>query len=74
MNLENFVDNFIEISTNQIRTVTYTYVYIFPEFYYLKGLILWASQVALVVKNLLSNAGDVNDVVVQSLGWKNSLE
>ena len=33
----------------------------------------WASQVVLVVKNLLANAGDVSDTV-QSVGWEDSLE
>ena len=34
----------------------------------------WASQVALVVKILLANAGDIRDTRVQSLGWKDPLE
>ena len=33
----------------------------------------WASQVALVVKNLAANAGDVNNAV-SSLGWEDPLE
>ena len=33
----------------------------------------WSSQVALVVKNLLANAGNVRDTV-QSLGWEDPLE
>ena len=34
----------------------------------------WASQVAVVVKILLANAGDIRDTRVQSLGWKDPLE
>ena len=34
---------------------------------------IWASQVALVVKNPLANAGDIRDVL-QSLGWKDPPE
>ena len=30
----------------------------------------WVSQVALVVKNPLTNAGDVEETWVQSLGWE----
>ena len=33
----------------------------------------WASQVALVVKNMPANAGDI-EMQVQSLDWKESLE
>ena len=33
---------------------------------------IWASQVALAVKNLAANAGDIRDV--QSLGWSDLLE
>ena len=34
----------------------------------------WASQVALMVKNPLANTGDLRDVQVQFLGWKDPLE
>ena len=33
-----------------------------------------ASQVALVVKNLPANVGDITDKRVQSLGWEDPLE
>ena len=36
-------------------------------------LFIWASQVALVVKNLPANAGDAADLG-WSLGWEDSLE
>ena len=35
--------------------------------------LVWASQVALAVKNPPANAGDLRDAV-QSLGWKDPLE
>ena len=34
----------------------------------------WASQVALVLKNLPANAGDVGDTQVPSLDWEGPLE
>ena len=47
--------------------VSYIFKYIYKE----NG----ASQVALVVKNLPANAGDLRDVPwVRSLGWEDSLE
>ena len=34
----------------------------------------WASQVALVGKNLPANAGEIREMQVQSLGWEEPLE
>ena len=33
-----------------------------------------ASHVALVVKNMPANAGDIKEIQVQSLGWEDPLE